>query len=268
MRKARWMMMTGAVVILSSCIIPIYMDEGSRFGGNPAAFSKTIPFAPGGVLSVDNGLGDIVIRGWDRDELEVTAEETWADSSGRDVSIRLPRGNAVVPRVTVDASDRSVKIKARPRDPDFEDDRAVRLVIQVPHDVELRDIAGRRGRIDIADLYGRIRLDLEEGDILVENFSGSLEADLIRGSIQAEILDSRPDDTVRLVLKQGTATVLLEPGFNGRIEASAPNGTVTSDFIVEPPLEGRRAAGTIGTGQGAMIIVSTLNGDVRLRKSK
>lgn len=91
---------------------------------------------------------------------------------------------------------------------------------------------------------------------------------MIRGSIQAEILDARPDDTVRLALKQGTATVLLEPGFNGRIEASAPNGTVTSDFIVEPPLEGRRAAGTIGTGQGAMLIVSSLNGDVRLRKSK
>lgn len=167
MRNARWMMMTGAVLILSSCIIPIYMDEGSRFGGNTAAFSKTIPMAPGGILSVDNGLGDIVIRGWDRDELEVTAEETWADSSGRDVSIRLPRGNTVVPRVTVDSSDRSVKIKARPRDPELEDDRAVRLVIQVPRDVELRDIAGRRGRIDIADLYGRIRLDLEEGDILV-----------------------------------------------------------------------------------------------------
>jgi hypothetical protein len=231
MRIARWIIGSGVVWVLSACIIPIYMDEGSRFGGTTAAFSKTIPFAPGGAISVDNGLGDIVIRGWDRDELEVTAEETWADPSGREVSIRLPRGNAVVPRVTVD----------------LEDDRAVRLVIQVPHDVELRDIAGRRGRIDIADLYGRIRLDLEEGNILVENFSGSLEADLIRGSIQAEILDSRPDDTIRLVLKQGTATVLLEPGFNGRIEASA---------------------GSIGTGQGATIIVSSLNGDVRLRKSK
>jgi hypothetical protein len=251
MRLARWILGSGVVLVLSSCIIPIYMDEGSRFVGNSPAFSKTIPFEPGGVLSVDNGLGDIVIRGWDRNEIEITAEETWADSAGREVSIRLFRGNAVVPRVTVDSSDRSVKIKARPRDPDLEDDRAVRLVIQVPHDVELRDIAGRRGRIEIADLYGRIRLDLEEGDIRVENFSGSLEADLIRGSIQAEILDPRAEDSVRLVLKQGTATVLLEPGFNGRIEASAPNGTVMSDFVIEPPLESRRAAGSIGTGQGA-----------------
>jgi len=268
MRITRWILGCGVVLVLSSCIIPVYMDEGSRFGGNTAAFSKTIPFEPGGVVSVDNGHGDIVIRGWDRDEIEVTAEETWADSAGRGVSVRLSRTNAVVPRVTVDSSDRSVKIKARPRDPDLEDDRAVRLVIQVPHNVELRDVAGRRGRIDIADLYGRIRLDLEEGEIQVENYSGSLEVDLIRGTIQAEILDLRDDDTVRLVLKQGPVTILLEPGFNGRIEASAPNGTVMSDFVIDPPLEGRRAAGSIGSGQGAMIIVSSLNGDVRLRKSK
>jgi hypothetical protein len=88
MRIARWIIGSGVVWVLSACIIPIYMDEGSRFGGTTAAFSKTIPFAPGGAISVDNGLGDIVIRGWDRDELEVTAEETWADPSGREVSIR------------------------------------------------------------------------------------------------------------------------------------------------------------------------------------
>jgi hypothetical protein len=255
-----------AVLAAAACVIPIYVDDGGRFTRPFSTFLKTIEFAPGGIISIDNALGDIVIRGWDKNEIEITAEEDWDESAGR--TVRLSGRNRVVPRVEVETKDKYVKIRSRPRDADLEDDRAVRLVIQVPHEVDLQDVHGRRGRITVSDLYGRVRLDLEEGDVRVDNFSGSLDVDLVRGSIQVEILDLRSADTVRLALKQGPATVLIEPGFNGRIEANAPNGTLRCDFIIDPPAESRGAAGKIGTGEGALIIVSSLNGDVRIHKTK
>jgi len=253
------------VLAAASCIIPIYVDDGGRFTRPSSMFLKTIEFAAGGAISVDNVLGDIEIRGWDRNEIEIAAEEGWGESEGRD---RLLMGRSrVVPRIEVETKDKLVRIKARPRDSDLEHDRFVRLVIQVPRELDLLDVFGRQGRITVSDLYGRVRLDLEEGDIRVENFSGSLDIDLIRGSLQAEILDLRSADSLRLSLKEGPVTVLIESDFNGRIEADAPDGILSCDFVVDPPAENRRAAGKIGTGEGALIVASSLHGDVRILKT-
>ena len=249
------------ILAAAACVIPIYVDDLGRFDRTAAVFRETVEFAPGRVLSVENGVGDITIRGWDGDDIEITAEEGWEESAGWN----LGRNN-LPPRVTIDRSEQGVRIQARPRETSLEDDRAVRLLIQVPHDVELRDVAGRRGRITVSDIYGRIRLDLEEGDVRVENFSGSIDADLVRGSMEAELLDIRSTDTVRLSLREGPASLGLESDFSGRIEADAPNGTLDCEFSVDPPAGRTKAAGKIGSGEGALIIVSTLRGDIRIRK--
>jgi len=265
MKIMRLGVLLSAVLVAVACVIPIYVDDGGRFTRPSSTFLKTIEFAPGGGLSVDNALGDIVIRGWDKNEIEIAAEEGWDESVGRS---RLLMGrNRVIPRIEVETKDKFVRIRARPRDSDLENDRTVRLVIQVPREVDLLDVVGRQGRITVSDLYGRVRLDLEDGDIRVENFSGSLDIDLIRGSLQAEILDLRSADSIRLTLQEGPATVLIESDFNGRIEADAPDGILRCDFVVDPPAKKQRAAGKIGTGEGALITVSSLHGDVRVLKT-
>jgi hypothetical protein len=253
-----------AAAASTSCIIPIYTDEGSWFERDRPAFVRTIPFAPGGTIRVDNSYGNIIFIGWDREEVEILAEETWDDSAGIGGGGLSQR--PVAPRIDVEIGEASIAITARTRDEKFSGDRIVHLMIRAPHHAILKSVSARRGRLSLSDMYGQALLRLDDGDIRVENFSGSLDAEITRGSIQAELLDLRPEDAVRLVCGEGPVTLLLEPSFNGRLEAEAPAGSVTCEFDVDPPAEGSRLSGIIGTGEGAVVIVSAGKGSLAVRK--
>ena len=86
--------------------------------------------------------------------------------------------------------------------------------------------------------------------------------------MEVELLDTRQEDAVRLVLDEGPIDVLLEPGFAGRLEAEAAEGTVSCDFEVTPAAEPTRVSGTVGSGEGALVIVSARHGSVTIRKTK
>ena len=258
-----------AAVVLTasaaSCVIPVYMDEGSRFSRPTEAFVRTLPFKAGGELRLANAYGPIIIRGWDQENLEVTAEETWNESAGTGAG-RYQEG-AVIPRIDIETADSGATITARPRDEALAGDRTVHLIVQVPHHVLLKSVTGGRGRLSLSDLFGEARLRLENGDVRVENYSGSLDVELGRGEIQAELTDLRGGDIVRLVLSEGPIAVSLDPAFEGRLEATAGSGTLACDFAVEPPAEPARASGKIGSGDGALIFVTARSGDVRVRKT-
>ena len=239
-----------------SCVIPVYVDEGSRWSREPEAFQQVSEFAAGGVLRVTNIYGNIIIRGWDREELEVTAEETRNDSA------------ASIPRVEIASEGGETAITAGPGDEDFAGGRTVHLLIRVPHRVFLRSVTAGRGRLQLSDLYGEAFLRLDDGDLRVENYSGSLDAEIGLGSMEVELLDTRQKDAVRLVLDEGPIDVLLEPGFAGRLEAEAAEGTVSCDFEVTPAAEPTRVSGTVGSGEGALVIVSARHGSVTIRKTK
>ncbi|MHB8054286.1 MAG: DUF4097 family beta strand repeat-containing protein [Candidatus Aminicenantales bacterium] len=249
----------------SACVIPVYMDEGSRWNKPGEAFRQTIPFKAGGVLRIDNAYGNVVIRGWDNDTIEITAEETWDESAG--AADRTFQRSEVVPQVEIETRDETVTITARPRDAALAGDRIVHLFVRVPHHVDLRSVTGRRGRLSLSDLYGEALLRLDDGDVRIENYSGNLDVELGRGEIQAEMIDLRSGDSDRFVLNAGPVTISLDPAFIGRLEAAAPAGTLECDFKVDPPAEPTRASGTIGTGEGALIFVSARKGDVRIRKT-
>jgi len=249
----------------ASCIIPVYMDEGSHFGGPTEAFNRTLPFKSGQELRINNAYGNIIIRGWDEENLAVTAEETWNESAGAGTG--RYREGAVIPRIEIETGDSGVTITARPRDEAFAGDRVVHLFVQVPHHVLLKSVTGGQGRLSLSDLYGEARLRLENGDVRIENYSGSLDVELGRGEIQTELTDLRCEDIVRIVLNDGPITVSLDPAFGGRLEATAGSGTLICDFPVEPPAESARASGKIGTGEGALIFVTARSGDVRIRKT-
>jgi len=255
----RWgLLAIGAAGFASAaCVIPVYVDEGNRWSRPVETFRHSSAFEAGGALRVDNAWGNIVIRGWERDELEVTAEETRDDSAEP----------AARPLVDVETGETAVAVKVRPADPSFSGERTIHLTLRVPHRVILKSVSARRGRIALADLFGEARLRLEDGDIRVENYSGALDAELGRGAVRAELVDLRDGDIVRLVLGEGPVEVFLEPGFNGRLEADAGEGPVACDFDAVPAAGRSRVSGTVGTGEGALVIASARSGSVSIRKT-
>ncbi len=264
MKKFMGAALIGAAIGQIACLIPVYMDEGRRFDRSSPAYVRTYDFAPGGALRIDNAFGNIILIGWDRDQVEIAAEETWDESAG---AAAERERSGVVPRIDVAASNEGLSIKARSRDEEFTGDRIVHLLIRAPHHVLLKSIVGRRGRISISDMYGEAVLRLEDGDIRVENYSGTLDGELLRGSIQAEMIDLRPEDRVRLVIGEGPVFLLLEPAFNGRLEAEAPAGSFFCDFPLDPAPDQTRGSGKIGTGEGARVTISARKGTITVLKS-
>jgi hypothetical protein len=254
------------VLLLSAaCIIPVFFDpESGTWTPSLQKFHKIVSLGAGGTLSLENANGDVEIRGWDQEDVEITAEEGRGDDRDRRRWPYYGTGDAQ-PHVQVDQLDRLIKIKAG--SPEEENARPVHFVISVPRSINLTDIRINRGRVHIADVYGRVRVELAEGDIAVENFSGSLDLSLVRGSAEAEVLDLRKDDEVRITTKEGDIDLLLQPEVSVRLEATASNGEISSDFDLGQDLPAKKVSAQIGKAEAAAFL-TTLNGDIHLKKIK
>jgi hypothetical protein len=137
----------------------------------------------------------------------------------------------------------------------------------VPRSVNFDMIRVREGDITIADLYGKVRVEVERGRVQVENYSGSLDLEVGRGSVEAEVLDLRPDDVLKIVARDGDISLLLPDDATARVDAAA-GGAVTSEFDLGRELPARKVEGRVGAGEGATLTLSALQGNVRLLKAK
>jgi DUF4097 and DUF4098 domain-containing protein YvlB len=66
----------------------------------------------------------------------------------------------------------------------------------------------------------------------------------------------------------GSVRVALPSDFNGELSANTGNGSITSDFEVrvQGRLNSTRLRGSIGTGNGPTIKISSGNGRIEVRK--
>ena len=249
----------------------------SLFRGVPALFPRrrlVFPFAdfsaerfPGsrGAVSLENETGYIEIRGWDQKRVEITAEENGFPAFGP--RMWFSHGSMSAPCVEVDTFDNFVKIATRATSRETIV-RPVHYSLRVPHSVILRTISNKEGDLRIADVYGEIRAEIARGDIRVENCSGSLDLSLDQGSVEAELLDVHPDDEIKITVQEGDITLFLQPEANIAIEAVAPTGRFSSEFDLGQPSTDRRIQTRIGKAEGATASLTTLNGNISLKKTK
>ena len=110
MKKTTVLGIIGAALVFSSaaCFIPLYLPDS---GDNPPRneFHQVIALDPGGSISLDNASGDIEIRGWDKNEVEITAEDDWNRAYGRR-SWFSGRGGTSGPKVVVDTGSYSGQV--------------------------------------------------------------------------------------------------------------------------------------------------------------
>jgi len=249
----------------TSCIIYVQDQPGLRRLSPKREFQRSLPLEPGGKISLENINGDIEIRGWEENRVELFVEEIRRIPYSR--TIRFYGMGYSEPKIDFEKLDEdsiAIRIHSSGRD---EEASLFNCRLNVPHSVNLEDIRNRKGNIFISDLYGRAAMDLEEGDLRVENFSGSLRASLITGSAQVELLDLRNEDEVRISTNEGDITLYLQPEVKANLEASASSGDISSDFDLNQPLPAQKISAQIGE-EGASISLSSLKGNISLKKMK
>jgi hypothetical protein len=252
--------------VSASCVIPLMINDDPWWGRSAATFRRVVALEPGGSLLLENGTGDVEIRGWDRSEVEISAEEGWGRLSRPGFSF----GNwnrASSPDIGVDKIDTLVKIAAR-KSGGVDVGRPINFVINVPRSITIQDIEMKAGDLALSDLYGKVKADVEEGNVRISNFSGSVDLLAGRGRVEIELLDLRAEDEILLTDKEGDLTVYLQPEANARIEASASNGEITSEFDLGTILPAKKAVGAIGKPGGGTLSLTAFRGDIRLKKTR
>lgn len=256
-----------AVAISAACIILPNAGEsegwrtistrGTRTG---TEFRETLDFSPGSTLSLENDYGNVEIRGWDRDAVEVVAK-AGAAGSRTERSTRTPR-----PDVEVRNAENGVMIRTRtfegPGEPP-----AVDYDVRVPNSVILTGIRISEGNLSVADVFGRLEASLDRGDLTVENYSGAVDVTIGTGNADVEVLDLHEEDAITLSSRSGDILLHLETGAGAIVEADAPRGRVRSDFDLGVPLPAPAVKGWIGQG-GPNIVLRASSGQIEIASIK
>ena len=261
-RRAVFAFVVLVIFLSGACVIAV-VDPASRGRFWPmGTFHKSLVLKPGGDVSLENRVGDVEILGWEEDRVEISAVQ--GREAPQAAGIYFLGRRLSPPEVRVRPDGNAVRIRTRESGYGQEDE-LVDYVIRVPHSVNLDSIRNGRGKIAVADVYGTTLLDADEGEIRVRNYSGSLDIRMGIGSVDAELLDLRPQDSVRVKVERGDIVLFLEPEAAAQLIAEAPEGEISSELELGLPLAGRTASAQL-RGGGASIELTAMSGDIRIRK--
>lgn len=216
-------------------------DEDGRF-------EKRVTADPQGVVEVSNVAGTVIVRGWDRSEVDVRAEfeedveriDVVSEGKRTRIKVVLPRGS-----------------KKRGND------REAYLEIRMPEGSEL-DVGTVSAEIETHGVVGRQRLKSVSGDIGADLAAADVEVKTVSGDV---VLRGRGRQTsVRASTVSGNLT--LDRGA-GAIDAT----TVSGDLIVElEPAKSVRVRTTSGDlslsgrlEESAEVIAETVSGELTAR---
>ncbi|TFG55278.1 MAG: hypothetical protein E4H35_06155, partial [Candidatus Aminicenantes bacterium] len=184
MKKALLRASLAAAAALLSVACIMVMDPERTTSWQPRGeFRRTVEFAAGGTIALENEAGNVEIVGWDKDAVEVVAQGA-AANPGEKRKVRAYGFWEIKPDVEIKKMDGSLSIRTRPFDGPG-DLPAVDYTIRVPNSIVLSGIRMEEGNLTISDVFGRIEGSLERGDIAVSNFSGSV--DLFIGTGSADV---------------------------------------------------------------------------------
>ena len=160
----------------------------------------TFAVDPNATLELSNQEGSIVVRTWDRDEVEVRTNRSFRGA----IEVRRSGG--------------TVRIGVSSRYWDDDDD-GVSYRLTVPATMAL-DLRGSDSDVRVEGTRGELNIDVHDGDVIVSGGSGRVTIRTDDGTIDAEDMEGR----IRLSSMDGDITL---HSATGDIEVDATDGAIT-----------------------------------------
>lgn len=275
--------------------------RGQETGGNLFTWSGRL--ASGATLGIKHFNGPIEVREGSGDRVEFSAErrsrrsgelsfEVENDANGVTIC-GVWRGRSACDRgrggwggdwddgppssrITV-ALPRGVRLRASTGNGDVTVERASNDVdiSSGNGDMRITLTAGRvtastgNGEVEISGATGPVRANTGNGRVYVTTSTGPVEANTGNGEIDVTMKSLSNASDMQFNTGNGSITVALPSSFNGEVDASTGNGEFRSDFEIRVlgRLNPHHVRGTIGSGGGQMIRMTTGSGRLELRKS-
>lgn len=145
-------------------------------------------------------------------------------------------------------------------------DVVVDFDVQVPPGVEFNGKTVN-GEMSAEGLKADVRASTVNGSVRVST-TGLAEASTVNGSVYAEFGRANWEDELEFSTVNGGITLVMPGKVDTEVRASTVNGEIESDYplTITGKFGPRRLRGTIGAG-GRTLNLSTVNGEIRLRKS-
>jgi lia operon protein LiaG len=233
-------------------------------------FQKTYSLGPEGSISIHNVSGDIQVKGYDGETIQVKGFKEGKDRDRVEVDDRSD-GNHVELRVNYPHNCNA----------------SIRFQMEVPRAVRYRfdALSTASGDIEVGGVTGDVKVDSASGDVLIKDVSGTIHASTASGDVSinnvkgpvsassasgdVEVQISRLEGTNRMAFStaSGDVSVKLPGNLDAEIEISSISGSIHTDFpieIQEPEHgPGSHARGRLGSG-ATHLSLSSASGDVSL----
>lgn len=258
----------GALALAASASLlatpsPAGRPGGRRPAGRTETLEQTVPLPSGGAFSLSNVNGSVVVEGWAREEVHISAVKSClpgcADLSS--VAIDITRGPRAVDIRTRYAEGEGVGV-------------SVEYHVRVPARLLLARVSTVNGTVRVRAIEGAGELRSVNGNVELFDGAGSFSAHSVNGNIYLELRHlglenaERPGGaTEAMAVETVNGTVVLRIPYNAaaELDVRAMNG----DFRSELPIErqgatgGRAVRGRLGAG-GPALKIRTMNGGIRL----
>jgi len=214
-------------------------------------FQQQVAADPRGEVDISNIAGEIVISGWDRPAVSVTADVP--SDSGR---VRLTGGNGHT-SVCVTYGSKSCNAPGF-----FRSGGSVRIEVHVPRGSQL-DVSGVSAEIISRDVTGSQHLHTVSGDIDAGLGSGDDDVNSVSGTVRLH--GSGQDGTLNVNSVSGDLSVT---GVAGELEARTVNGTLRADISPARLVRLNTTSGDIALraqlASGGSVETETVSGDQKL----
>lgn len=237
-------------------------------------FKKRISSEGKELLVLENTNGNIDIRSWGKDEIEIIAYKK-TRSSNMDQAREIMKDLEIDIHLT---GNKVEVITSRPHKKDRgggffswllsggDNNYSVNYEITVPTKLDL-NIHSTNGSINLNDCEGRLRLETTNGKITAEEVKGLVRGKTTNGSINVSFERVYPDDDMTFTSTNGSIKIYLPENLNADFRAQTTNGSIHCELpVTEYYNESKKkVSGMINDG-GAQIYLKTTNGSVKLYK--
>lgn len=235
-------------------------------------FQKTYQLSPGGTISIRNVSGNVIVTGYDGQQITVNGIR-----EGRDRDL-----------VRVEDLSTANRIELRTRYPkNCRCDASIRFEVQVPRSVRYRfdELSSASGNIEVRDVTGDAHINTASGDVLVKDVTGAVDASTASGQmnvkgivgtvsarsasgdVDVEMTRLEGDREIEFSSASGDVNVRLPVNIDAEVELSSATGEVKTNFPLSVESErygpGQRARGRLGSGS-LRLQISSASGNVSL----
>jgi DUF4097 and DUF4098 domain-containing protein YvlB len=203
--------------------------------------------------------GNVRVRTWDRDEVQIDA-------------IKTARKEEHLAPVKIVIEARADRIRVETRRPETKrrgesNSTSVEYTLTVPRACSLNGINTVNGNIEIEAVDGSVKANSVNGRLLAAGLGGKTELSTVNGTVKADFKALTADSSIKSV--NGRVTVVLPAQVDADLSASTVNGGISNDF--RGPVKRHFPVGsdlkqTLGRG-GPRVRISTVNGAIRVDAS-